>query len=478
MKRVALYVRVSTQEQAEEGYSIGAQTERLKAYCKARDWMIYDEYIDPGFSGSNTERPALNKLIRDAVGRKFDLILVYKLDRLSRSQKDTLYLIEDVFNKNEIDFVSINENFDTSTAFGRAMIGILSVFAQLEREQIKERTAMGRAARAKDGLFHGGGYDPLGYDYIDGKLVVNEYEALQIRKIYELFLDGWTFNAIMKFMSQHYTNKYSSWNNSTRIRDVLRRESLTGAIVFGGNTYVGQHEPIIDVETFQRVQKRFERIRNKNIESYSQPYKAKYLLTGLLVCGHCGGMFYIEGNTYRGEGYVPLYTCYSRGKTNKKLIMDPNCKNTIHRYLTLDQRVINEIISLSFNPSEVNRIMGKRSDLSNAKVILKSLRERLAEIDKQSDRMIDLYQVGSVNKDNLSDRMSELEKEKRKIADQIQLHEKELPKIDKEHFLKLLRDADVILNGDDKWKKRELVHSLIDNIMVDNDNISIHWAFE
>ena len=108
------------------------------------------------------------------------MVVVYKLDRLSRSQKDTLTLIEDNFIKNKVEFVSINENFDTSTPFGRAMIGILSVFAQLEKDQITERFTMGRIGRAKNGLYHGGPTAPTGYDYVDGKLVINEYEAIQV----------------------------------------------------------------------------------------------------------------------------------------------------------------------------------------------------------------------------------------------------------------------------------------------------------
>ncbi|WP_239828203.1 recombinase family protein, partial [Streptococcus pneumoniae] len=100
-----------------------------------KDWNVYKVYTDGGFSGSNTDRPALESLIKDAKKRKFDTVLVYKLDRLSRSQKDTLHLIEDVFIKNGIEFLSLQENFDTSTPFGKAMIGLLSVFAQLEREQ-------------------------------------------------------------------------------------------------------------------------------------------------------------------------------------------------------------------------------------------------------------------------------------------------------------------------------------------------------
>ena len=138
MKKVAIYVRVSTQEQAVEGYSISEQIDRLTKFCEAHSWKIYKVYTDPGFSGGNMNRPSLQKLFADCTQKRFDTVLVYKLDRLSRSQKDTLYIIEDLFLTNHVDFISMSENFDTSTPFGRAMIGILSVFAQLEREQIKD----------------------------------------------------------------------------------------------------------------------------------------------------------------------------------------------------------------------------------------------------------------------------------------------------------------------------------------------------
>ena len=119
MKRAALYIRVSTLEQAQEGYSIGEQKERLVAYCKAKDWIIVDIYVDGGYTGSNLNRPGIQKLMSET--NKFDLVLVYKLDRLSRSQKDTLYLIEEIFKVNNIDFISMQESFDTSTPFGKAI---------------------------------------------------------------------------------------------------------------------------------------------------------------------------------------------------------------------------------------------------------------------------------------------------------------------------------------------------------------------
>ena len=145
-KYIACYIRVSTSEQALNGQSLAEQEDRLLKYCDALNWQNTKVYKDAGFSGGNLNRPALQELIKDIP--HINKVIVYKLDRLSRSQKDTLYLIEDVFIKNNVDFISMCENFDTSSSFGKAMIGILSVFAELERNQIKERMTMGKFARA------------------------------------------------------------------------------------------------------------------------------------------------------------------------------------------------------------------------------------------------------------------------------------------------------------------------------------------
>ena len=180
--RVALYIRVSTQEQAKEGYSIGEQEDRLRKFADAHDWTIVKIYTDAGHSGANQERPALQDMIMDIKAGLIDKVAVYKLDRLSRSQKDTLELIEDVMLANKCDFESMTEKFDTATSFGRAMVGILAVFAQLEREQIKERMSMGMEARLKTGKWRGG-LVPFGYDYEKAldKLVVNEYSVMNSR---------------------------------------------------------------------------------------------------------------------------------------------------------------------------------------------------------------------------------------------------------------------------------------------------------
>ena len=154
--KAGLYARVSTDIQL-EGYSIDAQKEFLLNYAKAKEFTEYEYYVDGGYSGKDLERPAIQKLIRDVKEHKIDCVIVFKLDRISRSQKDTLYLIEEVFNKYNVGFVSVRENFDTTTPFGKAMVGVLSIFAQLERETILERTKIGIQKRAENGYWKGGG---------------------------------------------------------------------------------------------------------------------------------------------------------------------------------------------------------------------------------------------------------------------------------------------------------------------------------
>ena len=144
MDMVDLYIRVSTTEQAMEGYSVAEQEKRLRQYAGAMGYKIYKVHIDAGFSGASLDRPAIREVIRDVQAGLVNKVIVWKLDRLSRSQKDVLIMLEDVFLANGCDFISMMESFDTTTAFGRAIVGILAAFSQLERENIKERTTMGR----------------------------------------------------------------------------------------------------------------------------------------------------------------------------------------------------------------------------------------------------------------------------------------------------------------------------------------------
>lgn len=396
---VACYCRVSTENQI-ENYSIDEQKERLEAFCKAKGWANPTVYIDPGFSGGTLERPALRSLLEDVKRGKIGTVIVYKLDRLSRSQKDTLFLIEDVFNKYGVSFVSVCENFDTGTPFGKAMIGILSVFAQLEKDQITERFTMGRIGRAKSGLFHGGGNAPTGYDYVDGHLVVNEFAAMQVREAYERFKNGESVHSIQR--SMHV--KYGGWTNHALVYNVLRNSIYIGMVKFNGMEYEGKHTPIIGAELFYEVQGL---LRSRNVpDAQKSPFRAGFLLSGLVYCGNCGARYH--GN----HGY---YKCYSRAKSDKKYIIDPDCKNPNLKIGELDKFVIGEISKAALDPSAI---------LENAPESPEDTRrstteKRLAEITASSNRLIDLYQAAEIPLDGVTGRLHELEAERALLEKQL-----------------------------------------------------------
>lgn len=481
MKRVALYIRVSTQEQAQEGYSIHAQTERLKAYCTAREWQVVKIYTDPGYSGAKLDRPAMQDMLLDIQSGAFDIVLVYKLDRLSRSQKDTLYLIEDVFLKNNVAFVSVNENFDTSTAFGRAMIGILSVFAQLEREQIKERMQMGLIERAKEGYFHGGPYYPIGYDYIDGELIVNDYEAMQIKMIYDMYAKGESTHSIYKYLRENnFTNKYSSWKHPSMIAQVLRNRIYIGFVSYCGTEYKGRHTPIIDMETYDAVQKRLtdpRRFRSSNCE---KPFTPTRLLSGgMLKCGVCGSTFHargVWGGHEPNKIYRPYYICYSVSKSSKERIKDKNCKSRMISTSGLDYLVVSEIRKLAMDEDYfIKTSKPKESKAEKGKSEI--LRKRIEEIDAQTKRVTDLYQLGTLSLDEISSRLDKLNEEKKSLLRQIAESKAGDSSMDMDTAQDLLSSAIDIFNNGSLKEQREFIKKLIDKIVITPDDIKIHWAF-
>lgn len=487
--RTAIYIRVSTQEQATEGYSIQAQTERLQAYCKAKGWGIFHIYTDAGFSGSNMERPALSQLLNDVEAGRVDCVLVYKLDRLSRSQKDTLHMIEDVFLDHGCDFVSMSENFDTSTPLGRAMIGILSVFAQLEREQIRERMAIGRTERAKSGLWQGGGWIPIGYDYVDGRLVPNPIRAAAVRDIYNLFLSGTPITSIKLAVNKKYALDLSD----TTVHSVLSHRLYVGDIVWRGEIYKGQHEPLIDMETFARAQKLLHS-RARVAASKPDPFKPRTLLGGLLFCENCGARYLAKGN-YSGHGdrrvYRPYYMCYSRAKSNKRLIIDPTCRNPAYAVVSLDHTIIEEIRRIASDPQEFDAIVAagrpdagqKRNRNAEAEA---AIMHRLDEIDANTTRLLDLYQRGLAI-DKIAGRLDALDKEKATLQDSLQelrMEKKaardEEERLGPERAHELMGEFLDAVDGDaDLDTRRKLLGALIEKIIVKRTpgDFDIYWTF-
>ncbi|MCC8137982.1 MAG: recombinase family protein [Clostridiales bacterium] len=453
MKKTALYVRVSTDAQYEEGYSVDAQLEKLEQYCKLKDYTNYEKFVDGGWSGSNINRPEMQRMISEIEQGKIDTVLVYKLDRLSRSQKDTIFLLEDVFNPHNVSFISLNENFDTTTPYGKAMIGILSVFAQLERENIRERTYMGKLERIKTGLWPGGDSVPFGYDYDKNKgILVPNSHAKEVQEIYELYMKGYSTTRL--------ANMYEVCSDG-QIMHILSRVTYLGKIYYNGVIYQGLHEPLIDQELFDKVQEERAKRSTKKVKT------SDYLLTGLLRCGKCGAAMRYQK---WGKKRVIIY-CYSQQTSAKHLVRDPNCNNKKFEAEDIEKIVLEDL----FRMTDELTATGKPTMFQEVSA-LETLRQRYNSISTKIKRLYNLYaetdnqillETIQENQSALDKTKKHIQREEQKLADEKKLDEKRT-------MAKNLRSKWPSMNID---QKRQALRMFINKIVVNEETVDIHYAF-
>jgi site-specific DNA recombinase len=295
--RCAVYTRKSSEEGLDQEFnSLDAQREACEAYIssqKAEGWvLIRDRYDDGGFSGGNLERPALKRLVADIEAGLVDVVVVYKIDRLSRSLMDFSRLV-DLFDLHSVTFVSVTQSFNTTTSMGRLTLNILLSFAQFEREVIGERIRDKFAASRKRGMWMGG-HPPIGYDVKDRKLVVNEAEAGLVRNIFERFLSLGSVTLVVRdLQAEGKLTKRGKPFDKGVVYKLLNNRVYIGEAVHKGTSYPGEHEAIMDRETFDKV--RTILATNGQVRAAATRSRAPALLRGLIY-------------TETGRAMTPAYT--------------------------------------------------------------------------------------------------------------------------------------------------------------------------
>ncbi len=318
--RCAVYCRKSSEEGLEQEFnSLDAQRDAGLAYIESQrheGWSaIADRYEDGGFSGGNLERPALKRLLADIEGGRVDLVVVYKIDRLSRSLMDFARLVE-VLDRNEVTFVSVTQSFNTTTSMGRLTLNILLSFAQFEREVIGERIRDKVAASRKRGMWMGG-IPPLGYDVRDRKLAINEAEAALVRLIFERFLAIGSATVLVRELdgAGHRTKSWTTRNGRLRagrridkgfLYKLLNNPVYVGDAVHKGENYPGEHEAIVGRKTWERVRSVLA-VNNRQRASRTRA-ATPAPLKGLMQCGCCGTAMTPSHTRRRGRIYR-YYLC-------------------------------------------------------------------------------------------------------------------------------------------------------------------------
>ena len=419
----------------------------MLSYAKSKDYTEFEYYIDGGYSGKDLNRPAIQKLIEDCKNHKIDAVFVFKLDRISRSQRDTLYLIEEVFNKYNVSFISMRENFDTSTPFGKAMIGVLSVFAQLERETILERTRIGLKKRAEAGLWRGGGKIPFPYRYDrnTGTLVPIPEQVELLHKMISLYISGKSFNVIGKIVGMDESMV------ETRILSITN----TGKVPYRDEVYDGKHEAVVSDELYEEIL-RVNKVRSR------EKYERHYLLSGKVFCGHCGAKY-----RYQKWGKRLIMYCYSQQKSKPRYIKDPNCNNKRWDTFEVEDAVLEELFKMSLDLD----LFKKTFNIATVNV-KNEYRSRLEEITKQIKNLLNNIANG-IAVEETNNKINELEKEKETIEEK--LIESDQKEKDNKVSLNMIKNLKSTWFEMDFDEQRRIIEHLIDKVIVNDNEINIYY---
>jgi DNA invertase Pin-like site-specific DNA recombinase len=400
----AIYTRVSTAEGLEQEFtSLDNQRESAESYIqsqKSEGWaMLPERYDDGGFSGANTERPALQKLLSDIKDGNINCVVVYKVDRLSRSLLDFSQLLE-FFEQNNVTFVSVTQAFNTNTSMGRLTLNILLSFAQFEREIISERTRDKMGAAKKKGKWIGG-RPPLGYDLdkVNHKLVVNRDEAKIVREIFDLYLEKRSLLSVTMALNEknHKTKSYIATKGnkfggikfkSTNVQLIVKNSLYTGRVSYRGQLYPGEHERIISDDVFKEAQEILG--NNRRERKIAGTTKHIGLLNNILHCKACNStMYYVY--SMKGKNKYNYYLCMNAQKRGykscptrliaaqiienkfmeflRKITKDPRIETSAWEALTLEERIpilksIAKIAHYDGN-NEVLEIMLQKGEISH-----------------------------------------------------------------------------------------------------------------
>ena len=419
----------------------------MLSYAKSKDYTEFEYYIDGGYSGKDLNRPAIQKLIEDCKNHKIDAVFVFKSDRISRSQRDTLYLIEEVFNKYDVSFISMRENFDTSTPFGKAMIGVLSVFAQLERETILERTRIGLKKRAEAGLWRGGGKIPFPYRYDrnTGTLIPIPEQVELLHKMISLYISGKSFNVIGKIVGMDESMV------ETRILSITN----TGKVPYRDEVYEGKHEAVVSDELYEEIL-RVNKVRSR------EKYERHYLLSGKVFCGHCGAKY-----RYQKWGKRLIMYCYSQQKSKPRYIKDPNCNNKRWDTFEVEDAVLEELFKMSLDLD----LFKKTFNIATVNV-KNEYRARLEEITKQIKNLLNNIANG-IAVEETNNKINELEKEKETIEEK--LIESDKREKDNKVSLNMIKNLKSTWFEMDFDEQRRIIEHLIDKVIVNDNEISIYY---
>ena len=493
---IAIYSRVSTIEQAEEGYSIAEQERLLIEYAEKNNLEVYKCYSDRGISGKNIEsRPALKELLKDAEEKKFDMVITWKINRLSRKLSDVLKIVE-LFERNNIKFKSYSEPFETNTISGKMQFQMMALIGEYERGTIAQNVKMGMMARAREGKWCGNkvyGYDLVAVEGSDNRkrretrLVINKDEATVIRIMFDMYLNGKGYKAITSYLNkQGYKTKKGNDFSVGSIKDMLTNPVYIGKIRYNLRQewnekrrrninpdpiiVDGIHEPIIDEKTWDRVQALMETKKGKP----SRIYDGEFPLTGILKCPVCGaGMVIMRTGKKRKDGTKMQYYACGAWKNKGTAV----CNSNGISVEKANEYVYGKLSELLSNDKMVKAIVTninkeRRRKVAPSKKELERIDKELSKLDIKRKKIFELYEEDLITKDEFLKRKEELNSRSQQLLEEKQpllvaLSDDTKEQIPYEFIKEVLQNfSKLIASCDDRQKKKTLLHMIISEITI------------
>ena len=385
MKKVAIYTRVSTMEQANEGYSIEEQKKKLISFCNINDWPKYEVFVDAGASGGTINRPALQDLLHRI--NDFDLVLVYKLDRLTRNVRNLLDLL-DTFEKNNVAFRSATEVYDTTSAMGRLFVTLVGAMAEWERSTISERTEMGKTSAARSGVHVS--KVPFYYTKTDGKLYPNEYAPVLRYMVKRIKEGASSLNIADELNASEYKHpKGLSWYPML-VRRALKNPQARGHSFYGDIFVENTHEALISEDDFKIIEDKLkERTKVGNSKHTS-------IFRGKLKCPNCGLNLTLSVHHKKTKQGVKKYETYYCDKCKTDHV--PNEQKVSFSMKRAEQAFIEYLYNLDFD-----KYLATAAD-DNEPVI------DVNKVNRQREKFLDAWSDDLISDDEFNKKMNETKK--------------------------------------------------------------------
>ncbi len=444
------YMRVSTEKQAEEGLGLESQKRDIENYARKNELIISDWYVDDGYTGANMDRPQLQRLIGDCTKKRVKCVVAFKLDRLSRSMVDGIYMIERVFQPNDVDFRCVHDNVGYDDPMQQAYTQMMAVFAQLDKNTMLLRMRGGMLERVKQGYWPGGGNKPYCYTYNreTGILEPILERAEQARSALKLFIDGYSDEKIARILG---------YKQERTVHQILTGIVNIGMIPYKGEVYQGKHQPIFDREEFERGLE-MRKIRG-NARSYSRT--EPNLLTGLCYCGVCGCKMRYQKWTH---GLHKIYCCSRNASLSRLPNWNPDCTNSQEWASDIEKAVEEQILKISLNLSDSR----KAETESKSEIISKG-------IEQEKGRLKRLYEVYSDGNDTVIEMIKEKESRIKELKEQLEKEYKaECKKPDKSLVYEQIKTLADVWDHIDKQAKNKILKIIISKIVIVNGRVDIY----